>query len=116
MTNKYNFRYPIFLHFSLDTNLPLKRTKCEKMFVKQQMARHKKSCDSGTLKCPKCPHFYRKRKEDLTYHLAKHNAPQDKKQCALYAWRNFQVSVLFNNIRDGNTEHWSNFESNPAKA
>ena len=38
-----------------------------------------KSCDSGTLKCPKCPHFYKKRKEDLTYHLAKHHAPQDKK-------------------------------------
>ena len=79
MTTKYNFRFPIFLHFSLDTNLPVKRTKCEKMVVKQQIARHKKSCDSGTLKCPKCPHFYRKRKEDLNYHLAKHNAPQNKK-------------------------------------
>ena len=38
-----------------------------------------KSCDSGTLKCPKCPHFYTKRKEDLNYHLAKHHAPQEKK-------------------------------------
>ena len=49
------------------------------MVVKQQMARHKKSCDSGTLKCPKCPHFYTKRKEYLNYHLAKHHAPQEKK-------------------------------------
>ena len=49
------------------------------MVVKQQMARHKKSCDSGTFNCPKCPHFYTKRKEDLNYHLAKHHAPQDKK-------------------------------------
>ena len=42
----------------LDRNLPVKSSKCEKMVVKQQMARHKKSCDSGTLKCPKCSHFY----------------------------------------------------------
>ena len=64
---------------SLDRNLPVKCSKCEKMVVKQQMARHKKSCDSGTLKCPKCPHFYTKGKEDLNYHLAKHHAPQEKK-------------------------------------
>ena len=64
---------------SLVRNLPVKCTKGEKMVVKQQMARHKKSCDSGTLNCPKCPHFYTKRKEDLNYHLAKHHAPQDKK-------------------------------------
>ena len=38
-----------------------------------------KSCDSGTLNCPKCPHFYTKRKEDLYYHLANYHAPQDKK-------------------------------------
>ena len=64
---------------SLDRNLPVKCSKCEEMVVKQQMARHKKSCDSGTLKCPKCPHFYTKRKEDLNYHLDKHHAPQEKK-------------------------------------
>ena len=64
---------------SLDRNLPVKCAKCEKMVVKQQMARHKKSCDSGTLKCPKCPHFYTKRKKDLNNHLAKHHAPQEKK-------------------------------------
>ena len=54
---------------SLDRNLPVKCTKCEKMVFKQQMARLKKSCNSGTLK----------RKEDLNHHLAKHHAPQDKK-------------------------------------
>ena len=43
------------------------------------MARHKKSCHSGTLNCRKCPHLYTKRKEDLNYHLAKHHAPPDKK-------------------------------------
>ena len=64
---------------SLDRNVPVKCAKCEKMVVKQQMARHKKSCDSGTLKCPKCPHFYTKGKEDLNYHLAEHHAPQKKK-------------------------------------
>ena len=40
---------------SLDRNLPVKCSKFEKTVVKQQMARHKKSCDSGTLKCPKYP-------------------------------------------------------------
>ena len=64
---------------SLDRNLPVKCTKSEKIVVKQQMARHKNSCDSGTLNCPKCPHFYAKRKEDLRYRLAKHHAPQDRK-------------------------------------
>ena len=64
---------------SLDRNLPVKCTKCEKLVVKQQMVRHKKSCDSGTLNCPKCPNFCTKRKEDLNYQLAKHHAPQEKK-------------------------------------
>ena len=49
------------------------------MVVKQQMARHKESCDSGTLKFPEYPHLYTKRREDLNYHLAKHHAPQEKK-------------------------------------
>ena len=39
----------------LDRNLPVKCTKCDKMVAKLNMARHKKSCDSGTLSCPKCP-------------------------------------------------------------
>ena len=37
-------------------------------------------------------------------------------QCALYAWRNFQVFNHLNNIRDGNTEHRPKLEPNPAKA
>ena len=40
------------------------------------MPKHKQSCDSETLSCPKCPNFYTK-KEDLNYHLAKHHAPKD---------------------------------------
>ena len=38
-----------------------------------------KPCDSGTLNCLNCPHFYTKRKVDLNYHIVKHHAPQDKK-------------------------------------
>ena len=64
---------------SLDRNLPVKCTKFERMVVKQQMARHKKLCDSETLKGPKSPPFYTKRREDLNNHLAKHHAPQEKK-------------------------------------
>ena len=62
-------------------DLPVKCTKCEKMIAKLNMARHKKSCDSGTLSCPKskCPNFFTKKKEDLNYHLAKHYAPKDVK-------------------------------------
>ena len=64
---------------ALDRNLPVKCTKCEKMVVKKNMARHKQSCDSGTLSCPKCPNYYTQKKEDLNYHLAKHHAPKDVK-------------------------------------
>ena len=45
---------------ALDKNLPVKCTKCEKMVVKKHMARHKQTCDSGTLSCPKCPNFFYK--------------------------------------------------------
>ena len=62
---------------ALDRNLPVKCAKCEKMVAKYNMARHKKSCDSGTLSCPKYPNFYTKKEEDLNYHLAKHHAPKD---------------------------------------
>ena len=64
---------------SLDRNIPVKCTKCKKTVVRQQWAWHKKSCDSGTLNCPKYPHFSKKTNEDLNYHLAKDHAPQDKK-------------------------------------
>ena len=65
--------------FSPDRNLPVKCTKCNKMVVKKNMARHKQSCDSGTLLCPKCPHFSTKKKEDMNYHIAKLHAPRDTK-------------------------------------
>ena len=64
---------------ALERNLPVKCAKWEKMVAKLNMARHKKSCDSGILSCPKCPNFYTKKKEDLNYHLAKHHAPKDIK-------------------------------------
>ena len=46
------------------------------------MIRHQNFCASGTF-CPKCPHFYMKRKEDLDYHRDKHCAPEDKKLSAV---------------------------------
>ena len=64
---------------TLDKNLPVKCTKCSKMVVKKNMARHKKSCDSGTLFCPECPHFCTKNREDMNHHIAKHHAPKDTK-------------------------------------
>ena len=64
---------------ALDRNLPVKCTKGEKIVAKLNMARHKKSCDSGTLSCPKCPNFFTKKKEEFNYHLAKHHAPKDVK-------------------------------------
>ena len=64
---------------ALDRNLPVKCTKCEKMVAKYNLARHKKSCVSGTLSCPNCPNFFTKKKEDLNYHLAKHHDLKDVK-------------------------------------
>ena len=92
---------------SIGRNLPVKCTKCEKMVVKQQMARHKKSCDSETLKCPKYPHFYTKRTEYLNYHLAKHHAPQEKKLSTVctICLEEFPSFYSLHSIRDGNTEH-----------
>ena len=64
---------------ALHRNLLVKCAKCNKMVAKQNMARHKKSCDCGTLSCPKSPNFYTQKKEDLNYHLAKHHATKDVK-------------------------------------
>ena len=64
---------------ALDRNLPVKCPKCNKLVAKLNMARHKKSCDSGGLSCPKCRNFYTKKKEYLNDHLAKHHAPKDIK-------------------------------------
>ena len=84
--------YLNFVQFILDQNstmpalyrnLPVKCPKCKKLVAKCNLARHKKSCDSGTLSCPKCPTFYTKKKEDLNYHLAKHHAPKDIKLSTL---------------------------------
>ena len=52
----------------LDRNLPVNCTKCDQMVVKKIMARQKRSCDSRTLSCHKCPNFFTK-KEDLNYQL-----------------------------------------------
>ena len=62
---------------ALDRNHPVKCTKCNKIVANYNIARHKKSCDSGTLSCPKCPNLYTKKKEDLNYHLALHRVQKD---------------------------------------
>ena len=69
---------------ALAGNLPVKCTKCNKMVVKKNMARHRQSCDSGTLYCPNCPHFCTRKKKDLNYHIAKYHAPKDTKLSTMY--------------------------------
>ena len=64
---------------ALDRNIPVKCTKSNKMVAKINIARHKNSCDSGTLSCPRCLKFYTKKKEDLNYHPAQRHAPKDVK-------------------------------------
>ena len=69
---------------ALDRNLPVKPTKCNKMVVKKNMARQKRSCDCGTLYCPKCLHFSTKKKEELNYHMAMHHATKDTKLITMF--------------------------------
>ena len=69
---------------ALDRNFPVKPTKCNKMVVKKNMARQKRSCDSGSLYCPKCLHFSTKKKEELNYHIAKHHATKDTKLITMF--------------------------------
>ena len=99
---------------ALDRSIPVKCTNCEKMIAKLKMARHKKSCDSGTLSCPKCPNFFTKKKEDLNYHLAKHHAPKDVKLSAVCAvcLEGSQAFILFNNTRGESMEIPQQLEPN----
>ena len=43
------------------------------------MSRDKKSSDNGILFCPKYPHLATEKKEDLNYHIAKHDSSKDTK-------------------------------------
>ena len=49
------------------------------------MAGHKQSCDSGTLFCPKCPHFCTKKKEDMNCHIVQHHALKGTKLSTMCA-------------------------------
>ena len=69
---------------SLDRNLPVKCTKCNKTVIKINLVRHKQPCDSGTLFGPKCPYFSPKKKEDKNYDIAKHHAPKDTKLSTMW--------------------------------
>ena len=103
---------------ALDRNLPAKCTKCNHIVVKKNMARHKQSCDNGTLSCPKSPNFYAKKKEDLNYHLAKHHARRilNLVKCVPYFGRIFLLASLFNNTRGESMELQQKLEQNRVKS
>ena len=64
---------------------------CGKQYVRQQAARHKKSCQGGTLSCPKCPNYSTKSQAELSYHIAKKHGPSTPKlstTCTL-CWEEF---------------------------
>ena len=64
---------------ALDRNEKVPCDKCGTPTVKQNLARHKKSCTSGTLHCKICPNYFTKSQNDLDYHLAKKHAPKGQK-------------------------------------
>ena len=50
---------------------------CGTQTTKLNLARHKKSCSAGTLRCSQCPNFSTKLQNDLNYHIAKkHSVPK----------------------------------------
>ena len=57
---------------------------CGTKTTKLNLARHKKSCSTGTLYCTQCPNFSTKSQNDLNYHIAKkHSAPKLDIRCKL---------------------------------
>ena len=102
---------------ALDRNSPMKFTKCNQFAVKKNMAIHKQSCNNGTLSCTKCPNFYTKKKEDLSYYLAKHHARKNLSlvQCVLFAWKNAQAFILFENTEGERMEIEQNLGQNRVK-
>ena len=64
---------------ALNRNKKVVCDNCGKQYVRQQAARHKESCQGGTLSCPKCPKFSTKSQSELSYHIAKkHGASTPK--------------------------------------
>ena len=64
---------------------------CGKQYVRAHAARHKKSCQGGTLSCPKCPNYSTKSQAELSYHIAKKHGPSTPKlstTCTL-CWEEF---------------------------
>ena len=45
--------------------------KCRTQTTKLNLARHRKSCSTGTLYCTQCPNFSTKSQNDLNYQIAK---------------------------------------------
>ena len=62
---------------ALDQNAKLTCENCGVQNTKLNLARHKKSCSSGTLYCTQCPNFFTKSRDDLYYHISKkHSVPR----------------------------------------
>ena len=62
---------------SSDRNAKVTCGDCGTSVTKYNLSRHKSRCSGGTLYCPKCPGFFTKSGDDLTYHIAKkHSVPR----------------------------------------
>ena len=80
---------------------------CGTQTTKLSLARHKKSCSSGTLYCAQCPNFSTKSQNDLNYHNAKkHSAPKPDFtfKCKL-CYAEIPAFMLYVNTKTLNVDH-----------
>ena len=61
---------------ALDRNIKVTCGNCGTSVTKRNQSRHKSRCSGGILKCPKCPNFSPKSRDDIKYHFAKKNTVQ----------------------------------------
>ena len=83
---------------ALDQNVKVTCENCGSSVTKNQLSRHKSRCSGGKLYCPKCPNFFTKSRDDLSYHIAqKHSAAAPKKNQRITRVKNaafsFQVFI-----------------------
>ena len=63
--------------FALIQNEKVTWDNCDTLTTKPNLARHMKSCSTGTLYCTQCPNFSSKAQSGLSYHIdKKHSAPK----------------------------------------
>ena len=61
----------------MERNVKVTCGDCGSSVTKYNLSRHKAPCSGRTLYCPKCPSFYIKSRDDLTFHSAKkHSVPR----------------------------------------